>query len=127
MPRARKSSPAKSASGDNGMPTFVNVNLSDEQKAFVKGNLPSVVEVLDKIEDLLADNYKLTVSFDDTTDCYAAYLIGKDNQVTNAGLMLSAYAPVLMGVFAMLLYKHYTVLQEDWTGHTRANTAQAWR
>lgn len=127
MPRARKQSNSASKSGDSTMPDFVRCELSDDQKAFVKANIPTLKEIFEAIEDLAADNYKLTLSFDEATDCFAVYLIGKEAQVTNAGLMLSAYAPVLNGAFALLLYKHVTVLGRDWTGSVGKSGNAVWR
>jgi len=127
MPRAKKASNSSQQDGANSMPTFVQCNLTDEQKAFVKANLPSVVELLGQAEDLLGDGYKLTLSFDGTTDCYSAFLIAKPDQRINGGHMLSAYAPVFTGALAMLFYKHFTVLQEDWPARSQGNNAASWR
>jgi len=127
MPRKANNSKSASQSGGNGFPTAINCNLSDEQKSFCKANILGVTELLSRMEDLLADNYKITLSYDDTTDCYAVYLIGKDNQVANPGMMLSAYAPVLTGCLTVLLYKHVNVLHEDWSGHSQANNSNSWR
>jgi len=127
MPRAKKQSNNSSQGGDNAMPVFVNCQMTDEQKAFVKANLPSVVEVLTQVEELLADNYKITLSFDANTDCFSAFLIGKPEQAYNSGLMLSAYAPVFIGAIAMLMYKHFTVLGEDWPSKSQGNNPAAWR
>jgi len=126
MPRAKTKSPATYKNGAN-MPEMINCHLSDEQKAAVKANIPPVKTLLEAIEEWCADHYKLTISFDDSTDCYSVFLIGKEDQATNAGLMLSAYAPVLNGALAMLLFKHQHVLQGDWGVHSAGNNGNNWR
>jgi len=113
--------------GTNKMPDFVNCNLTDDQKDFVKANVLPLKELFDQLDDLVADNYKITMSYDDQTDCYSVFMIGKDNQTINNGLMLSAYAPILSGALSLLLFKHFTVLKEDWVKHTQGNNPASWR
>lgn len=127
MPRKKSISNNSQQTGGNSMPEFVRCELSDEQKGFIKSNLPSIVELVGQLEDLLADHYKLTISFDESTDCYAAYLIGKEGQAVNGGLMLSAFAPVFTGALAVLMYKHFTVLKEDWPSRSQSNNPASWR
>lgn len=127
MPRTKRQSSSPSSSGANNMPEFVRCELSDDQKAFVKANIPALTVIFEQLEELVADNYKLTISYDDTADCYSAFLIGKENQVSNAGYMLSAYAPVLNGCLALLLYKHFTVLKQEWGGKAGKTSENSWR
>lgn len=127
MPRAKKPLNQRSSNGDSGMPTIVNVNLSDEQKMLIKSNVPAMKALWEAVEEWTADNYKMTVSYDDTTDCYAVYLIGKGEQTTNAGMMLAGYAPTLSGAIAVLLYKHQVVCEGDWGKRSQANNENAWR
>jgi len=127
MPRVRKSSNPRSDNGSSKMPTIVNINLSDEQKLHIKSNVPPMKTLWEQVELWTADHYKMTISFDDTTDCYAVYLIGKEDQSTNAGLMLAGYAPTLSGAVAVLMFKHHLVSNGDWESITQANNPNSWR
>jgi len=109
------------------MPEIVNVNLSDEQKMLIKSNVPALKALWEAVEDWTADNYKVTLSYDDQTDCHAVYLIGKDNQAVNAGMMLAGYAPTLSGAIAVLLYKHQVVCEGDWGKRSQANNEKSRR
>jgi len=126
MPRAKNQSRTTSQGG-NSMPDMINCNLSDDQKATIKANIPTIKVLMEFVEESLADNYKITLSYDYTTDCYSVYMIGKPTQAVNSNLMLSAHAPVVNGALALVMFKHQVALNHDWNAMSQGNNGNNWR
>jgi len=123
MPR-----PAKSSNdGDEYvLPTFVSCELSDAEKAEIRGNLLDPDKILDTLAELAADGYKTTISYDQRSDCVAAFLTALPSQRTNGGKALSSRGPSAHGALTVLFYKHFTKLKENWAANAKAAAKDTW-
>lgn len=113
--KSRNTGSSKNSGDNRNLPDFVSCELSDEQKKHVKAHLPAMDQALDSVDRFVRDGYKLSIRFEDRSMAYAVWLTGPEKDSTNSGLVLSARGPSLVAALGVLLYKHFEVLQEDWT------------
>lgn len=107
--------PKKSQSG-RGFPetAWVKCDLSDEQKNFLKGQEVSDAELMEGMAALAGEGYKISLSYDQRSDCIGVYITSPEKARNGALQCLSARAPSMAQAVAVLLYKHYTLLAGDW-------------
>jgi len=123
MPRNMKNS---ESTDDYVLPTFVPCELSDDERTYCKANLLSFEEAFTQIDDLVADGYKLSFSYDERSDCASAFLTATSKQRTNGGQALSARGPHTQAALTVLLYKHFTKLKEHWADNKKAAAKDNW-
>lgn len=132
MPRAKSNQSTtnekRTQNGDKNftLPTFVSCELNDEERSYCKQHVLNLSEVSSRLEDLLTEGFKLTLSWDDNSDCALATLIGTPKQATNRGLALSARGGSLEGSLTVLFYKHFEKLKEDWTNSPSQKRFDQW-
>src|SRR6266480_482064 len=118
MPSKRGSSQSTGRSGNNGasypLPPFVSCELSDEQKKFVKAHVPPMEQLLDAVDKWVRDGFKLSIRYDERSSAVLVTLTGPTSDSDCAGLALSSRGPSLHAALAVLSYKHFEVLAEDW-------------
>lgn len=106
---------AKSKASPTFPPTeWVSCELTEDEKKYLKSQEVSDSELLENVAAVLAAGFKVSISFDERSDCVGAYLTaprGRNEAVTHC---LSARAPFLQAALHVLLYKHFTKLKEDW-------------
>jgi len=95
------------------LPTPVKDRLKKE-----KVNEPAVFKSLD---NLVESGYKFSLSRDERADCVGCYLTAPRNDGSTSVRCLSARAPTVAAAIMVLLYKHYEMLQEDWSGSLKEN------
>jgi len=112
------------STGPNGLEklSFVSCELSDEQRDYIRSNLPTMKQVVELIEQELAGGYKCTLSYDEEHDTYCAYMMRRDDNHDNSKMMLTSRAPTLVAVLAVTLYKHVTVLERKWFSKAKSNS-----
>lgn len=108
------------------LPAFVSCELSDSEKADIRGNLLDPEKILEVMSELAADYYKVTVSYDQRSDCVSAFLTALPSQRTNGGKALSARGPSAQGALTVLFYKHFTKLKESWSANAKAASKDTW-
>lgn len=93
--------------------SFLNIPLTDEDKAAIKAT-PIHVEGLDtSLESMLRDGYKISLKLDTYNDCYACYVLspekpGQDNQI------LTGRGTTPLKAVRQALYIHRIILAGDW-------------
>lgn len=107
---------------------FVDCNLDTAMKAQAKSwILQNVEDIWSKVSALVDDGYKVSFALDRYHDAYQASLSYQVNGHANSGLTLSGRGPDMQGALGMLLFKHYVVLDQDWSNGTqRAKDADPW-
>lgn len=95
---------------------WVECPLTDHDKEHLRAEEFSAQEIIEGITALVSSGYKLSISFDERSDAVGAYLTAPKQGSSNRVVCLSARAPFLEAALAVLLYKHYTKLKEDWGG-----------
>ena len=107
---------------------FVDCNLDKSTKEKAKAwVIEQAAEHMSKISALVDDGYKISFSLDRFHDAYQASMSYQVNGHTNSGFTLSARGPDLGSAVGMLLYKHFVVLDGDWSNGTqRSKDADPW-
>lgn len=85
---------------------FVEVSLTAEDKEALQVAYATDGALLDFMQEVVDDGYKLSVSFDASHSCYVATLTGRGDTCPNNGLSLSGRGPSLGGSVACVAYKH---------------------
>jgi hypothetical protein len=105
---------------------FVNIDLSSDQLATIKANIPSDEAIVTELERLALDGYKISFSYDDKHSAFIASITGSKECAVeaNRGLCITSRGPSLVAAGAVGLFKHHTVCEggawqsvasnEDW-------------
>lgn len=122
--------PRPSNSSRNGdeyeLPKFINCELTDAERDKCKNNLIEPSEIMETLSDLAGNGYKVTISYDNRSDCVSAFLTGTAGQRTNKSLALSSRAPDAQGALTVLFYKHFEKLKENWVDNESQAKKSAW-
>lgn len=111
-----RSRAGKSAAGPSFPETrWVKCDLSPDEKDDLKKREVSVTAVIASLADVIGEGFKISVSYDERSDCVGAYLTAPKESGLGGAVCLSARAPTLETALAVLLYKHFEVLREDWS------------
>lgn len=106
---------AKARASADGWKGFINVELTDQQKPEVKELMRDMQSVWDEVIDLIAADYKLTVSFDGERSAWNASLTCRSTADRNGGLTLTGRGGSFVAALAALVYKHVRILNRDWS------------
>ena len=73
------------------------------------------------LENVISDGYRLSLSLNKTNDTVTCTATCKNKASPNAGYSLTGYGKDWLRATGSLLFKHYRLASEDWTGHTSQN------
>ncbi len=104
---------SKSAKSDWGV-DFVNCELSKEERNAVQVWDRTFEEIMGVLIGLVADGYKLSVSFDKAHDCAVASITSPYVSAEERRQCLTARGPAFVEAVTCLVYKHSVVLDGDW-------------
>lgn len=126
MPSRTKPEKSKASQGYPAT-QWVSCDLSPEEKDDLRKRDISVDAILSSLAAVIAEGFKISISFDSRSDAVGAYLTAPRDTYPNSTVCLSARAPSLEAALSVLLYKHYEVLQEDWsTGLSGGSKKDQW-
>lgn len=97
---------------------FINVNLNQADKAaFIDWKELQGDSIRATIEDLVSIGFKLSLSYDAPGDFFLACFTGEGLALVGdeARYCLTARAPGMGDAIALLLYKHWVMLDRDWS------------
>lgn len=97
-----------------GETDWVVCPLSDEQKAGLKNQKVDPDRLFKSLEGLVAEGFKFTMSWDERSQCFGCYLTAPKGPNDRATRCLSARAPEAAASIMVLMFKHFTLLGEDW-------------
>lgn len=102
---------------------FVNRNLlTEEADNFKKWEKSISSESGTLISQVMLDEYKLSITYDDNNECFIATLTGKDDQRNNPNKALSARSDDWYEAIMLALYKHLVLFSGNkWAGATQKN------
>ena len=102
---------------------FVNVTLTEPQKKeFKVWAKEHSNEVADDLGQLMVDEYRVSIVWDDNNQCFIATFTGKVDQSTNADKALSSRSDDWYEAIALNLYKHKVIFGgKQWNGETTKN------
>lgn len=117
MPRAKGKSKAEPQ--DISWGGFIDLKLDDDDKAgFAAWNSEFQWTYLD---DLLADEMKVSFSYDDNTETYLCSLTSVKHAGNGMRCVLTARANSWELALALACYKHFVMLETDWGRFTPSN------
>lgn len=106
---------------------FVAIELTDKEKDHLKSQAWKAEEVLDELERLADDGYKVSLWRDMYNDCAGCTITCNVEGNPNHRKCITGRGPDFVGAIASVLYKHYTLCEGDWSKRQRAgNPAQQW-
>lgn len=98
---------------------FIDLKLDDEDKAgFATWNSEFQWTYLD---DLLADEMKVSFSYDDQTETYLCSLTSVKHAGSGMRCVLTARAGTWEIALSLACYKHFVMLETDWGRFTPSN------
>lgn len=109
MPRAKK----QSKPADIQWGGFIDVKLDADDKAEF-ANFESSVWQWTYLEDVLADEIKLSLSYDVDTDTYLCSLTSVKHAGNNLRCVLTARANTWERAVMLAIFKHTALLEGDW-------------
>jgi len=106
---------------------FIDIALSDEQRAIVSEmNFPDE-SALSFLEELCEDGYKISIVQDKQHKSYIATATGQHADNLNQGYSLSGRGPTVIGAVAALAYKHVQLCDRGvWANFAGSTTTSAW-
>jgi|SRR5215467_1595750 len=114
MATKSKSASTGQSFGTNLAFVFVNYDLTEGDKKSLKAANPSADQVLGTIVQLVKEGYKVSMSWDNRSDCVQAFLIGSSKECPNHGFILTSRAASAHKALASLLWKHTSVFEGVW-------------
>lgn len=100
---------------------WVACELTKAQKDKLKAQKPDTDALFKALEGLISQGYRFTTSWDMRADCVGCYLTAPKERDSEPAKCLSARAPDLFSAVMVLCFKHFTLLNEDWSGSVKAN------
>lgn len=100
---------------------FVNIALSTaDERDFTDWFARERNNFIAMLEDLMANTYKLSLSYDFDNTCFIATVSGTKSSTINAGSSISARSDDFLESICLVLYKHYVMCEgKDWSEHAR--------
>lgn len=98
---------------------FFNVEIPTEMKADCKAFIRNDEEIALLIEEALSSGYKITVTKDVKNDSLQATMQCNNASDPNAGLCMSAYSPHWYNSIAVLMWKHFKMLNKSWEAYDK--------
>jgi len=95
---------------------WVACDLPKEVKERLKKEKVNEPAIFKSLDNLVEQGYKFSLSRDRRADCIGCYITAPRESDDEPVRCLSARAPTVAASIMVLLYKHYEMLQEDWTG-----------
>ena len=121
---ATKKSTKKPANNpSNGFKGFININLTDDDKATIKATSLTPEQLMDLLDGFIDDGYKFTFSYDDYSRCYQCIGTHKDSEHPDYGVLLSGRGSTTLKAFKQWWYMVSNMIGEsDWSDWLKPNT-----
>lgn len=110
MPRGKNGSRQETAKPEWG--GYIDIQLSQEQKADFA--VWQKEHGLSDMDDILATEIKVGISFDEASSTYLASLTSDLHARANLRCVLTARAGLWEKAVALAFYKHLVILETDW-------------
>lgn len=110
---ARPSSrpPARPSQGNSV--EFVRRELNDAEKQQYRSWRDDIDVVINELDRLLQDGYKISLKFDDYSSAYATFIFAPDDS-DNAGYCLTGRGGNSYRALSEALFKHVSLLSGNW-------------
>jgi len=118
--------PDKKAKGQKPLPTFVRGELTEQEKEHVKAQRYEWEDIVEHLEKLVVEDYKVTIARDNYNTSYACWLTPQNEKDPNYGLILSGRGPSVLAAFAVVFYKHHTKFDLVWPRSDQPRERDSW-
>lgn len=119
------STPAKNKGGGDYAP-FVQCELTDDEKGFVREHLLTGAKVLEMLSNFVENGYRTSLTYDLRNDAVSVIVTGVGETCPNKGLALSGRGPTVQGALTVLAYKHSEKLKEQWPKPSGEKKRDSW-
>lgn len=99
-----------------GMPRFVDIKLTAEDRADFSRQTYTPDQVVTMLQSLCDDGYRVGCTWSGEQQSYTVSITGRDPVGVNFGLCMTSFAPTLHKAVSLALYKHTVVTEERWLG-----------
>lgn len=120
---ARGKGAQKTQSDAVGMPRFVDVQLSAEQRDEFSTWDARNGDLVRFMQSLADDGYRVGVAWNGKQNAYTVSLTCREMGSVNEGLCMTSFAGSLTTALWLAIYKHVEVTRENWSGN-RAGGAE---
>jgi len=115
------------AKAEQGWLGFVDVQLTDADKASLAEGHFEAGDAFQFVEEMVEDGYKVTLSQDTAHSCYIAAATGRLPDDPNNGYTLTGRGPDVIGSLACLAHKHIIICQRGaWSNSGARPAASSW-
>jgi len=105
-----------------GLPRFVDVKLSHEERVAFSTRAYSAEELVTGLQRLTDAGYRVGCSWSGDTQSYTVSLTCRDSGSPNHGQCMTSFARTLDKAVALALYKHTEVTRGVWLGEGGADS-----
>lgn len=112
----------KAATEQTGMPRFVDVALSAEQREEFVGWERRGGDLVTFLQSMADDGYRVGVAWSGAQQAYTVSLTCREAGNVNEGLCMTSFAKTLSTALWLALYKHLVVTEENWAGNRAGGT-----
>lgn len=93
---------------------FINIDIPQDRKIECRKFIQQQEECTLLVEQAIASGYKLSMTKNNKTDSHIASMQCNDAKSKNAGYVLSAHASHWYDALAVLMWKHFIFLEQNW-------------
>jgi hypothetical protein len=97
-----------------GVPTFVDVKLDDEERENFLAWLGDDVDALRVLQAFTDQSYRVGVAWSGEHQTYTCSVTCRDPDSSNNGLCMTSFSRVLTQAILLAWYKHDVMCQRDW-------------
>jgi len=94
--------------------TFINYDLTAEQKTEVKGWKPAFEQVFSLFEGMIADGFKVSFKFDTRNKCVQCSLTEPFESAKKVTRCMVSRGPDLYSAIRVAVWKHTVLFEGDW-------------
>lgn len=93
---------------------YINVDIPDGRRDEAKMFIVDVSMVLEAVEQVVSDGYKISLRRDSNSEGVTATLTCHSQESDNYGHAMSAFAGDVVSALGVVVFKHYRVVDEEW-------------
>jgi hypothetical protein len=113
---ARGKGKAVGAGAGSGMPRFVDVKLSQDQRVDFAAKQFSDGELVMALQRLCDAGYRVGCAWNSDSSSYTVSVTCRDSESGNFGLCMTSFASTVHTAVALAVYKHTVVTDGEWLG-----------
>lgn len=99
---------------DEKKPQWISVDLTEKQRADMRARFAENSSVNDALLTLIEQGYKVTLSWDKFSKCFACYVFPVGDEHANSGHILSNRGASPFAALKGAVYRHFVVFDGDW-------------